>query len=71
MNSAEIVVQSAKFISKSTEVQSTEVDANAENETLTLTFPQNLPIGTGKVVLEFTGILDDKLRGFYRSAYTG
>ena len=71
MNSAEIEVQSASFTSGGTTVSSADIKTNADEETLTVTFPDNLPLGTGQIHLNFTGILNDKLRGFYRSCYTG
>ncbi|KAL5248988.1 hypothetical protein ACHWQZ_G018001 [Mnemiopsis leidyi] len=70
MNSAEIEVQTASFTSGGTTVSSADIKTNAEEETLTVTFPDNLPLGTGQIHLNFTGILNDKLRGFYRSCYT-
>ena len=71
MNSAEIEVQSASFSCGGTTVGSSDIKTNAEDETLTVTFPDSLPVGSGQIHLNFTGILNDKLRGFYRSCYTG
>ena len=71
MNSAEIAVQSAKFVSGSATFESTAIQTNDEDETIILSFAENLPLGKGQVLLNFTGILNDKLRGFYRSCYTG
>ena len=71
MNSAEIEVQSASFKVGDATVSSSDIKTNAEDETLTITFPEALPLGQGKLNLDFTGILNDKLRGFYRSSYTG
>lgn len=71
MNSAEIEVQSASFSAGGTTVSSSNIQTNSEEETLTVTFPESLPLGAGQIHLNFTGILNDKLRGFYRSCYTG
>ena len=71
MNSAEIEIQSASFTSGGNTVSSSDIKTNAEDETLTVTFPGSLPLGSGQIHLNFTGILNDKLRGFYRSCYTG
>ncbi len=38
-------------------------------ETATLGFEKSLPKGNGELKLKFTGILNDKMRGFYRSQY--
>ncbi|XP_063689885.1 puromycin-sensitive aminopeptidase-like isoform X2 [Bolinopsis microptera] len=70
MNSAEIEIQSASFTSGGNTVSSSDIKTNAEDETLTVTFPGSLPLGSGQIHLNFTGILNDKLRGFYRSCYT-
>lgn len=40
-----------------------------KQETATLKFPKPLPTGDGSLHLEFTGILNDKMKGFYRSKY--
>jgi aminopeptidase N len=50
-------------------------DARDEAQTVTLTFAKPLPVGAGASAgatlrLAFTGTLNDKMAGFYRSAYT-
>jgi len=70
MNSAEIEVKSATFISSGKTMTSTAITTCDEDETLTVSFDSDMPLGTGQVKLDFTGILNDKLRGFYRSSYT-
>lgn len=43
---------------------------NAETQTVTLTFPQEISAKTTATLhIEYTGILDDKMLGFYRSSY--
>lgn len=42
---------------------------NEESETVTFTFPKQLPVGKGNLKLTFTGIHNDMLKGFYRSKY--
>ncbi|HVF69584.1 MAG TPA: M1 family metallopeptidase, partial [Xanthomonadales bacterium] len=46
-----------------------EVSFDKENETAIIKFPNQLPAGEGKLFIEFTGTLNDKMRGFYRSKY--
>ncbi len=46
------------------------VELDAETERLSLTVDQVLPKGGAVVELAFTGILNDKLKGFYRSTWT-
>ena len=42
---------------------------DAKTETVALKFKHKLPKGKGVLELKFTGILNDKMRGFYRSRY--
>ncbi|MEX2052196.1 MAG: M1 family metallopeptidase [Candidatus Paceibacterota bacterium] len=46
------------------------INYNIKNETTTFIFPKVLPKGKHKLSLVFQGILNDKMRGFYRSTYT-
>ena len=41
-----------------------------EVETVSLEFPSELPVGVATLVLQYTGILNDQMKGFYRSKYT-
>ncbi|MDO8573580.1 MAG: M1 family metallopeptidase [Candidatus Daviesbacteria bacterium] len=45
------------------------ISYNKKEETVTLTFPKTLPKGKNELKLNFKGILNDKMRGFYRSKY--
>lgn len=45
------------------------ISYDKEKETAILEFSSNLPTGKGELELKFTGILNDKMRGFYRSKY--
>ncbi len=42
---------------------------NTKSETVTFTFPKSLPKGKAKLTINFKGILNDKMRGFYKSSY--
>lgn len=46
------------------------ISYDKKSETATFTFPEALPRGKHKLILVFKGILNDKMRGFYRSKYT-
>jgi puromycin-sensitive aminopeptidase len=47
-------------------------DARDEAQTVTLAFPKALPAGAHATLrMAFAGTLNDKMAGFYRSAYTG
>lgn len=45
------------------------ISYDKKSETATFTFSKQIPIGKTKITLAFKGILNDKMRGFYRSSY--
>ena len=45
------------------------ISLDAETETATLDFGETLAVGSAQLDMEFTGVLNDKLLGFYRSEY--
>ena len=72
LNSAELAIQScALTLSDGTRLIPTETSLNEEDETAVFQFESELPAGPATLALDFTGELNDKLRGFYRSKYTG
>jgi len=68
-NANELVIQSATVESGST-TMSPIVTLNKDDEIVTLTCEQDVDPGTATVTYNFTGILNDKMRGFYRTKYT-
>ncbi len=71
LNSIEIEIQSCTIApdgGASMPAQSISYDEEAE--TATFEFGADLAVGEASLDIEFTGILNDKLRGFYRSTYT-
>jgi puromycin-sensitive aminopeptidase len=46
------------------------IAVNEEAERATLTFERPLPVGEARLHLKFRGVLNDKLRGFYRSTFS-
>ena len=46
------------------------VTYDVEAETVTLQLTSDLAVGETTVSMEYTGILNDQMRGFYRSMYT-
>ncbi|MEO6983533.1 MAG: M1 family metallopeptidase, partial [Edaphobacter sp.] len=62
LNAAEI-----KFLSVTSGTQTATVTLDDDKEQATFTFPQALPAGTSTLAISYTGILNDKLRGFYLS----
>ena len=53
-----------------TDIESTDISYKKEDEKVSFTFGSELPVGEGQLHLEFTGELNDKMKGFYRSNYT-
>lgn len=45
------------------------ISYDIKNETATFIFSRLIPVGKTKLILAFRGILNDKMRGFYRSKY--
>lgn len=70
IHAAELDIQSAEFIHDTKEVVALKISYNTNAETVTFTFPKKIQKGKGELKLQFTGILNDKMRGFYKSAYT-
>lgn len=62
IDTADVLIGKEKIFAK--------ISYNNKNETATFTFPKPIPVGKNKLTLVFRGILNDKMRGFYRSRYT-
>ena len=58
------------MIGFASEHSTSDIAYSKEDETVTLTFPSPLPVGNGNLSMEFTGELNDKMKGFYRGKYT-
>jgi len=56
--------------SDGTTYSATDVEYDAESERAVLTFAGEIPTGDATLRVAFTGVLNDKLTGFYRSTYT-
>ena len=71
LNSIEIDIHSC-FVTPlgGQEIQAESISFDEEAETATFAFATELPAGEATLSIEFTGELNDKLRGFYRSSYT-
>ncbi|HMX45388.1 MAG TPA: M1 family metallopeptidase [Candidatus Obscuribacter sp.] len=73
LNAAELVVDSAalkKSAAEHTELSATKIQIDAELERVELTFAEPVAPGSYTLHLKFSGQINDKLRGFYRSAQT-
>lgn len=69
LHSVELEILSVEWIHKSKEVWAGKISYDKQAETATFTFPKSLEKGRGELKLKFKGILNDKMRGFYRSKY--
>ncbi|MCH7483103.1 MAG: M1 family metallopeptidase [Chloroflexi bacterium] len=70
LHAAELSISAASAVladGTTVEAEATDVDEAAERATIS--FPRALPAGEAKLVLAFTGTLNDQMRGFYRSRY--
>ena len=71
MNCAEIAIQSATLsLTDGSDSQPESITFDEEKETVAFAFAETIPVGAADLSIEFTGELNDKLRGFYRSSYT-
>ncbi len=69
LNAIEINIQKATVISTSGKEQTGKISLDEKLERATFSFDEAIPKGQAKLSIEFTGILNDKLHGFYRSTY--
>ena len=70
LNAAEIQFD-AVMISAGGAQQTARVTVDEKNETATLAVPRPVPSGRASIQITYTGILNDKLRGFYLSKANG
>ena len=70
MHSAEIEVGSTSLtLDDGTTLTPESIDYDTDLETVTLSFAEELQAGPARLSMSFTGELNDRLRGFYRSRY--
>ncbi len=69
LHAAELEIESAEFIHQNQETWVGKTSYDKKAETAILTFPKKLTADKGQLKLIFRGILNDKMRGFYRSRY--
>jgi aminopeptidase N len=67
LNAAEIKFLSVKATTGALPAQTGEVELNPAKEQATFVFARELPAGMVTLAIEYTGILNDQLRGFYLS----
>lgn len=69
LHSKEIEVETASIKLGKEKIFAKKITYDSSAETVTLHFPHPLSIGKIKLNVVFKGILNDKMRGFYRSKY--
>lgn len=69
LHAKDLQVVSAEYSKIKNEIWAGKISYNDKAETVTLRFPKKLPLGKGKLQLTFRGVLNNELRGFYRSSY--
>jgi puromycin-sensitive aminopeptidase len=69
LNAAELQIHTATLIAADGKTIAGTVALDEINERAIFTFPEQLRPGAWRLRLTFTGILNDKLHGFYRSTY--
>ncbi|TBR06935.1 MAG: M1 family peptidase, partial [Candidatus Nitrosotenuis sp.] len=67
LNSAELKIKGCHVISNNQKINA-KTKLDEKNELLTITIPKKIS-GTAKILIDYTGILNDRLVGFYRSQY--
>ena len=70
LNSAELEIHSAAItLPNGASHRASAISYDEERETVSVAFPFPIAPGGAELRMEFTGQLNDKLRGFYRSSY--
>jgi puromycin-sensitive aminopeptidase len=69
LHSKELEIETAEISIGKEKVFAKKIAYDEKKETITFTFPQMIPVGNIKLTLVFAGILNDNMRGFYKSSY--
>ena len=69
VNAAELEISEVVLRRNGLSTSAHSVSLDADSETVVLDFAQVLPPGPAQLEMKFTGILNDRLVGFYRSEY--
>lgn len=70
LHSKEIDIETASINFEKKKIFTKKISYNEKEETVTFFFPNLIPKGKANLTLVFQGILNDKMRGFYRSKYS-
>ena len=69
LNAAELEISTVTYRSNGSSIPVRSIALDEDTETATLDFGQTLAQGPAQLDMKFTGILNDRLVGFYRSEY--
>jgi puromycin-sensitive aminopeptidase len=69
LNAVELTISAARIAGERGEAQEGRATADPDHERYRIEFASPVGPGTWRLTLAFTGTLNDKLRGFYRSTY--
>ena len=69
LNAAELEIHAVSLTTPDGTVLQCKVKLDSENELTQLSFAETVPVGRCELKIQFSGILNDKLHGFYRSTY--
>lgn len=69
MNANKLKIGSSAVTINGKELTPKEVKEQPDDETITLIFDEPLTVGEANIEIEFSGELNDKMKGFYRSKY--
>jgi len=69
LHAKELVISEVSLKMSNSKYQISKQVQNPKSQTVTFKFKQKIPAGKGELHLKFSGILNDKMRGFYRSGY--
>ena len=71
LNAVELQVARANLVlADGSDLPASDISLDEGSETATFTFGRSIPTGEAALTIEFTGTLNDQLRGFYRSQYS-
>jgi len=70
-NAAELAIDSVSIKDAKGKLLSGNIALDHDHERACFSFPADLPVGRSELSIKFSGILNDKLHGFYRSTYKG
>ncbi|KAJ7951558.1 Aminopeptidase [Quillaja saponaria] len=69
LNALELVVKEAWFINSNVEYHPCDIVVEGDDEILVLVFDVALNVGEGVLGIEFSGVLNEHLKGFYKCTY--